>query len=212
MAAPDPGAQYCFAARRRVCCERWIVSTIRTIGEDFADQPTRFGGQRMGQVWPLDVVAKAAGVSTSQIRKLNPDVLGKQLPPDVEMRALYDQALSYGWKVAPEAHQDNHCWNYGNSTPNRTGVIIPNGTTFNQQSLLAAYGARLVAHIVPAPGDDIDEAELTELVRARLARYAVPRQYELRDMLLERPRDAQEPAADLQDRFAAIQSRRNLSP
>jgi hypothetical protein len=57
-------------------------------------------------------------------------------------KARYDQALSYGWKIAPEAHQDNHCWNYGNSTPNRTGVLIPNGTTFNQQSLVAAYGAR----------------------------------------------------------------------
>lgn len=57
-------------------------------------------------------------------------------------KARYDQALSYGWKIAPEAHQDNHCWNYGNATPNRTGIIIPNGTTFNQQSLLAAYGAR----------------------------------------------------------------------
>lgn len=54
----------------------------------------------------------------------------------------YDQALSYGWKIAPEAHQDNHCWNYGNSTPNRTVVLIPNGSTFNQQSLVAAYGAR----------------------------------------------------------------------
>lgn len=54
----------------------------------------------------------------------------------------YNQALSYGWKIAPEAHQDNHCWNYGNSTPNRTVVLIPNGTTFNQQSLVSAYGAR----------------------------------------------------------------------
>lgn len=54
----------------------------------------------------------------------------------------FNQALSYGWKIAPEAHQDNHCWNYGNSTPNRTVVLIPNGATFNQQSLVAAYGAR----------------------------------------------------------------------
>ncbi|NUO47241.1 MAG: transglycosylase SLT domain-containing protein [Polyangiaceae bacterium] len=30
---------------------------------------------------PLEVIAKAAGVSTSAIRKLNPDVLGKELPP-----------------------------------------------------------------------------------------------------------------------------------
>lgn len=57
-------------------------------------------------------------------------------------KARYDQALSYGWKIAPEAHQDNHCWNYGNSTPNRTVVLIPNGTTFNQQALLAAYNGR----------------------------------------------------------------------
>ena len=57
-------------------------------------------------------------------------------------KGQFDQALSYGWKIAPEAHQDNHCWNYGNSTPNRTGILIPNGTTFNQQTLLAAYGAR----------------------------------------------------------------------
>ena len=56
--------------------------------------------------------------------------------------ARFNQALSYGWKIAPEAHQDNHCWNYGNSTPNRTMAVIPNGTTFNQASLVAAYGAR----------------------------------------------------------------------
>lgn len=30
---------------------------------------------------PLDVVAKAAGVPTAMIRKLNPDILGKELPP-----------------------------------------------------------------------------------------------------------------------------------
>jgi len=63
-------------------------------------------------------------------------------PGGTTYKARYDQALSYGWKIAPEAHQDNHCWNFGNSTPNRTGLLIPNGTTFNQQSLMAAYGAR----------------------------------------------------------------------
>jgi len=55
---------------------------------------------------------------------------------------LFNSTLSKGWKVAPEAHQDNHCWNFGNSTPNRTVALIPNGTTFNQASLMAAYGAR----------------------------------------------------------------------
>jgi hypothetical protein len=28
-------------------CERWIVSAVCTIREDFADQPTRFSGQRI---------------------------------------------------------------------------------------------------------------------------------------------------------------------
>jgi hypothetical protein len=56
--------------------------------------------------------------------------------------ARFNQALSYGWKIAPEAHQDNHCWNYGNATPNRTVAVIPNGTTFNQSSLVGAIGAR----------------------------------------------------------------------
>lgn len=56
--------------------------------------------------------------------------------------SLFKTALSYGWKIAPETHQDNHCWNFGNSTPNRTVALIPNGTTFNQASLVAAVGAR----------------------------------------------------------------------
>lgn len=50
-----------------------------------------------------------------------------------------------------------------------------------------SYGARLVAHVVPAGSTTIDQDELTELVRSRLARFAVPRQYEIRDSL---PRNA----------------------
>ncbi len=65
-------------------------------------------------------------------------------PGGTRYEARYQQALSYGWRIAPEAHQDNHCWNYGTSTPNRTVVLIPNGTTFNQASLLAAIDARRV--------------------------------------------------------------------
>jgi hypothetical protein len=56
--------------------------------------------------------------------------------------SLFNTTLSKGWKIAPETHQDNHCWNYGNSTPNRTVALIPNGTTFNQASLMSAIGAR----------------------------------------------------------------------
>jgi hypothetical protein len=63
-------------------------------------------------------------------------------PGGTRYKARFDQALRAGWKVAPEAHQDNHCWNYGSSTPNRTVALVPNGTTFSQSSLVAAYGAR----------------------------------------------------------------------
>ncbi|HEX9984835.1 MAG TPA: hypothetical protein VGF69_16355 [Thermoanaerobaculia bacterium] len=64
----------------------------------------------------------------------------------------FNQALSYGWKIAPEAHQDNHCWNFGNATPNRTVALIPNSATFNQQSLVAAFGAR---HFYAAQDRDV---------------------------------------------------------
>jgi fatty-acyl-CoA synthase len=50
-----------------------------------------------------------------------------------------------------------------------------------------AYGVRLVAHVVPARGATVDEAELQELVRSRLARFAVPREVRVRDEL---PRNA----------------------
>ncbi len=63
-------------------------------------------------------------------------------PGGTRYDARFKQALAAGWRVAPEAQQDNHCWNYGTSTPNRTVALIPNGTTFNQTSLLAAINAR----------------------------------------------------------------------
>ena len=63
-------------------------------------------------------------------------------PGGTRYKARFDQALAAGWKIAPEAHQDNHCWNYGNSTPNRTVALIPNGTTFSQSSLMSAMAAR----------------------------------------------------------------------
>jgi fatty-acyl-CoA synthase len=50
-----------------------------------------------------------------------------------------------------------------------------------------AYGVRLVAHVVAAPGASIDTADLQELVRSRLARFAVPREVRVRDEL---PRNA----------------------
>jgi hypothetical protein len=63
-------------------------------------------------------------------------------PGGTRYDARYKQALSYGWRIGPEAQQDNHCWNYGTSTPNRTVALLPNGTTLSQSSLLAAINAR----------------------------------------------------------------------
>ena len=50
-----------------------------------------------------------------------------------------------------------------------------------------SYGVRLVEHVVPAAGATVDEEALQELVRARLARFAVPRRVVVHDEL---PRNA----------------------
>ncbi|HWH28055.1 MAG TPA: AMP-binding protein [Mycobacteriales bacterium] len=49
------------------------------------------------------------------------------------------------------------------------------------------WGARLVAHVVPAAGAQVDEKELQERVRTELARFAVPREVRVVDEL---PRNA----------------------
>ena len=46
-----------------------------------------------------------------------------------------------------------------------------------------AYGVRLVAHVVAAPGRSVEAAELQEHVRSRLARFAVPREVRVLDEL-----------------------------
>ena len=54
----------------------------------------------------------------------------------------FHKALSIGWKVAPEAHQDNHFVNYGTSTPNRTVVLIPESSEYNLDSHMDALKNR----------------------------------------------------------------------
>ncbi len=46
-----------------------------------------------------------------------------------------------------------------------------------------AYGVRLVAHVVAEPGQTVDEDHLKELVRSKLARFAVPREVKVLDEL-----------------------------
>ncbi len=55
-----------------------------------------------------------------------------------------NKLLEAGYHVAFSSDQDNHCSNWGASYTNRTGILIPNGTTLSTASLLAAMQARHV--------------------------------------------------------------------
>ena len=55
-----------------------------------------------------------------------------------------NKALEAGYHVAFSSDQDNHCANWGASYTNRTGILIPTGTTLTLQSFLDAVNARHV--------------------------------------------------------------------
>jgi len=61
-------------------------------------------------------------------------------------RSTYTSAwnvlLERGYKVAPTTDQDNHCANWGLSFRNRTGVLLPTGTTLNVANFVDALKAR----------------------------------------------------------------------
>ncbi len=63
-------------------------------------------------------------------------------------RSTYEGAfntfLERGFHLAPTTNQDNHCANWGASWTNRTGVLIPNGQTFNAANFETAMRARRV--------------------------------------------------------------------
>lgn len=56
----------------------------------------------------------------------------------------YNKLLERGFHIAPTSNQDNHCANWGASYTNRTGVLLPTGTTLNEASFVAAMKARRV--------------------------------------------------------------------
>ena len=58
--------------------------------------------------------------------------------------SVFNRLLERGYHVAPSSNQDNHCANWGASFTNRTAVLIPTGTAFNQSSLNDALRARRV--------------------------------------------------------------------
>jgi hypothetical protein len=55
-----------------------------------------------------------------------------------------NKALEAGYHVAFSSDQDNHCANWGASSTNRTGVLVPSGTALSRASFLDALRARRV--------------------------------------------------------------------
>ncbi|MEN3276311.1 MAG: hypothetical protein V7631_2101 [Massilia sp.] len=55
-----------------------------------------------------------------------------------------NKALEAGYHVAFSTNQDNHCANWGSASPNRTGVLIPNGVPLSPASFIDALKARRV--------------------------------------------------------------------
>ena len=58
--------------------------------------------------------------------------------------AACNKILENGYHVAFSSNQDNHCANWGTSSTNRTGVLIPSGTQISDTSFQEAIRARRV--------------------------------------------------------------------
>ena len=56
-------------------------------------------------------------------------------------QSAFNRMLEKGFHVAPTSNQDNHCANWGASAPNRTGVLIPNGTVLSESAMIEAFRA-----------------------------------------------------------------------
>ncbi|WP_165794680.1 CehA/McbA family metallohydrolase [Kinneretia aquatilis] len=52
------------------------------------------------------------------------------------------KALEAGFKIAFTTNQDNHCANWGASSTNRNGILIPTGTPLSNESFMEAIRAR----------------------------------------------------------------------
>ena len=56
--------------------------------------------------------------------------------------SAFNLMLERGYKVAPASNQDNHCANWGLSSRNRTGVLLPAGTALTRANFIDALKAR----------------------------------------------------------------------
>lgn len=55
-----------------------------------------------------------------------------------------NRLLEAGYRLAFSSNQDNHCANWGASSTNRTGVLLPNGVALTRASFVEALKARRV--------------------------------------------------------------------
>jgi len=79
---------------------------------------------------------------------MNSNAFSKRLDEGEARHSFYEDAcgklLEAGFRLAFSSDQDNHCANWGASYSNRTGILLPAGTTPTLEALLDAIRARRV--------------------------------------------------------------------
>ena len=79
---------------------------------------------------------------------MNSNAFSKRLDEGEPRHSFYEDAcatlLEAGYRLAFSSDQDNHCANWGASYSNRTGILLPAGTTPTVEALLEAIRARRV--------------------------------------------------------------------
>jgi len=79
----------------------------------------------------MNSTAFSANVSETETRRSN-------------FEGACNRLLEAGYRLAFSTNQDNHCANWGASFTNRTGVLLPAGTTLSRASFVDALKARRV--------------------------------------------------------------------
>ncbi|SFF76262.1 hypothetical protein SAMN05518865_104207 [Duganella sp. CF458] len=79
---------------------------------------------------------------------MNSNAFSQRLDESEPRHSFYEEAcgklLEAGYRLAFSSDQDNHCANWGASYSNRTGILLPSGTTPTAEALLDAIRARRV--------------------------------------------------------------------
>jgi len=92
---------------------------------------TEDGGEAMALCEVMNSTAFSANVSETETRRSN-------------FEGACNRLLEAGYRLAFSTNQDNHCANWGASFTNRTGVLLPAGTTLSRASFVDALKARRV--------------------------------------------------------------------